>query len=380
MKRQFKSFDYLLLFCVCLLSIIGIILIGSATHIKINGTSSEFTSQQVWFLLGIIFMLVASFVDYHFISKFYIFLYAICLLLLVGGLIYGKIFTPHIPVRRWIYFGPFGIQPSEFAKIFMIIFVAKFIDKYIESFNNLPVLSVLIVIVSIPFILIMMQPSLSASLVIVFIAISIMFVGNLNSKYIYIFLLLFVPSLFLFFVDITKPEPLIIDKILTDYQMVRILTMLSPDANSDSYYQVNQSIHALGSGQLNGKGLHNGLITQYSNLPAAHNDFIFSVLGEEFGFIGCVAVLALTLFIIIKCIIVAQKSADMLGKLIASGVAAMFTFQAFVNVAVVTGLFPNTGMPYPFLSYGGSSMFACMIAVGLVINVGMTKTKSIFEG
>ena len=158
-----------------------------------------------------------------------------------------------------------------------------------------------------------------------------------------------------------------------------ILSAINPNWNDPLYYQTKNSIWAIGSGGLNGKGLYQGTINQLSYLPESHNDFIFSVIGEEFGFIGCIAVLAIMLLIILRCIFIANRAYDNIGKYIVSGIAGMFAFQVFVNVGVATGLLPNTGMPFPFLSYGGSSIWMNMTAIGLVLNVGMRKPKSIFE-
>ena len=163
------------------------------------------------------------------------------------------------------------------------------------------------------------------------------------------------------------------------YHIDRILSAINPDESDPLYYQTKHSIWAIGSGALNGKGLYQGTINQLKYLPESHNDFIFSVVGEEFGFIGCISILALMLLIILRCLFIANRAIDNMGKLIVSGVAGMLAFQVLVNVGVATGLLPNTGMPFPFLSYGGSSMLVNMIAVGLVINVGLRKPKSMFE-
>jgi rod shape determining protein RodA len=163
--------------------------------------------------------------------------------------------------------------------------------------------------------------------------------------------------------------------ILGHYQVGRIETFLKPDVKADDFFQVNNSLLAICGGQLTGKGLYNG-----SYVPYGINDFIFSLIGEELGFIGCTATIGAIFIIISKCLIIAHKAPDLLGKLIASGVAGLFAFEVFVNVGVVTSIIPNTGMPFPFLSSGGSALWVNMACVGLVLNVGLYKTKSIFEG
>ncbi len=373
LKRHYLSFDVLLVLLVCGIVIFGIIIIGSATHITENGPSREYTVQKLWFVIGLCLLLASAFVDYHFIAKFYIAIYIFNLLLLTAVLVLVK--NTGDGVSRWISFGGVGIQPSEFAKVFMLLYLSKFIDKNNEKINNIFVILIFLITISIPVYLIKIQPSLSASLIIVSIAAIILYVGGISYKYIAVALILIgILSVLLYF-DITSEKPVIINKILADYQLKRI----NPDPNSWDYYQTNNSIRAIASGQLFGKGLYKGTVNQLSYLPENHNDFIFSVIGEEFGFAGAAAVIGVVLVIIGKCILIAKNSPDILGKLIASSVAGMLFFQAFANIGVAIGLLPNTGMPFPFLSSGGSSMCTNMIAVGLVINVGMSKPKSFFE-
>ncbi len=370
-KKNLFSIDFVLLFLVLAISIFGIIIIGSATKINTADATGEFESQIMWFVTGIFLMAVTAFVDYHVICKFYIPLYIINVVLLVIVLFLGD----GDGVNRWI----FGIQPSEFSKIFMIVFLAKFVDKNNETINEFKTLGVVFVATLVPTVLIKMQPSLSASLVTIAIMFVILFVGNLNRKYILVALAIIVPIGLIFFIDLLSEEHFILSKFLNPYHIDRILSALNPDWSDPLYYQTRNSIWAIGSGGLGGKGLYQGTINQLSYLPESHNDFVFSVVGEEFGFIGCIAVLVIMLLIILKCVSVANRASDNIGMYIASGVAGMFAFQVFVNVGVATGLLPNTGMPFPFLSYGGSSMWMNMMAIGLVINVGLRKPKSLFE-
>lgn len=373
-KKQFFSIDFLLILIVSSLVIFGIIVIGSATKINLYGHSSEYKSQMIWFISGLLLMAAAALIDYRTICKFYILIYAFNLLLLIVVLFMGS----GDGVSRWI----FGLQPSEFAKIFMIIYLSKFIDKNKEKINNINILFFAFITTIIPVVLIKIQPSLSASLVILAILMIELFIGKINYKYIRVALMIIIPIVIILFLDLISEKHIILSKFLEPYHIKRLLSAINPDLSGSDpdYYQTGNSIRAIGSGMLRGKGLYNGTINQLSYLPESHNDFIFSVIGEEFGFIGCISVLALMLLIVFKCILIASKASDNLGMLIVSGVAGMFSFQTFVNVGVATGLLPNTGMPFPFVSYGGSSMWINMIAVGLVLNVGMRKPKSFFEG
>ena len=373
-KKQLQTFDFLLVLLVFSLIIFGIVIIGSATRININGPEGEFRSRMIWFATGIVLMFFAAFIDYHSIARFYLVLYGINIFLLILVLIFGG--DDGTGVKRWI----FGIQPSEFSKVFMIIFLSKFIDKNREKINNISVLFLVSVSTMIPFMLIKEQPSLSASLVTLAIMITLLFTGRISFKYIFIALAIIIPIAIVVIIDLHTEEHKILSMFLEPYHIRRLTTAINPDLSSPDYYQTKNSIWAIGSGELRGKGLYQGTINQLSYLPESHNDFIFSVIGEEFGFLGCITVLIVMLLVIARCIFIAAKAMDNLGRLIASGVAGMLAFQTFVNVGVATGLLPNTGMPFPYLSYGGSSMWMNMIAIGLVLNVGMRKPKSIFEG
>jgi len=370
-KKTLLSFDFILFFLVFAIAVFGIITIGSATRINVSDGDGEFESQIIWFVTGIFFMLLAAFLDYHIICKFYMPIYIVNIILLVVVLFFGD----GNNVNRWI----FGIQPSEFSKIFMIIFLAKYVDKHQETINNLKTLGIIFVATFVPAALIKAQPSLSASLVTLVIMLVILFVGNLSRKYIFIALAIIIPIGTIIFIDLLSDNHFILSKLLKDYQLGRILSAINPDLDDPNYYQTRNSIWAIGSGGLSGKGLYHGTFNQLSYLPYSYNDFIFSVIGEEFGFIGCVSVLVVMFLIILKCIYTAGRAYDNIGVYIASGVAGMFAFQTFVNVGVATGLLPNTGMPLPFVSYGGSSMLMNMMAIGLVINVGLRKPKSMFE-
>ena len=381
-KKKLLYFDYLLVLMVFCMVIIGIIAIGSANKINTleigfnqEFLSSEFMNQIIWFLISIIGMLLAALIDYRFISKFYIPIYIINLLLLL--LVLSPLGKTINNVKRWI----FGIQPSEFCKIFMIIFIATFIDKNKETINEFKTLFMLGLLTFIPILLINAQPSLSASLVILAILIFQIFAGKLDFKYIKIILIIFVPIILILAIDILSGKYFILSKILKDYQLDRIISIVSFDLNTtdSSLYQTKNSAWAIGSGQLMGKGLFNGSMNQLNYIPYSHNDFIFAVIGEEFGFIGCCIVIFLALLIVGKCLIIASKSIDMLGTLIVVGVVGMLSFQIFINIGVATSLLPNTGMPFPFLSAGGSSMLVNMSCIGLVLNIAMTKPKNLFE-
>ena len=376
-KKQFSNLDFLLITAICILSIFGIICIGSATHINLGEDPSNFYKQIVWFAIGIALMLIASIVDYESISRFYVLFYILNILLLLAVLVLG---TNAKGATRWIAIGPVNVQPSEFAKLIMIFFLSKFLTKKQEQINHIPTLLLICTSVAIPVILIQKQPSLSASLVLLAILCITLFVAGIDFKIIRLVLYILIPAVAFVLWDVSREVPLIMDKILKPHQFTRILTFVDPTRDMSSYYQTEKAINAIGAGQLHGKGLYQGTLNQLSYLPEPHNDFIFSVIGEEFGFIGCVIVLLLLLFIIFRCILIAVSIRDLFSQLIVVGVAGMIAFQTFVNVGVATGIMPNTGMSLPFVSYGGSSMWTNMAAIGLVLNIGMKRSKSLFEG
>lgn len=376
-KKQLSNLDFWLIGAICILSIFGIICIGSATHINLGADPDNFYKQMVWFAIGLALMIVASLVDYEALSQFYVLFYILNIALLVAVLFLGKNTNG---ATRWIALGPVNLQPSEFAKLIMIFFLAKFLTKKQEQINQFPTLLFVCITVLIPVILIQEQPSLSASLVLLAILCITLFVAGIDFKIIRLVLYIVVPCIAFVLWDVSRETPLIMDKILKEHQFTRILTFVDPSRDMDSYYQTEKAINAIGSGQLNGKGLYQGTLNQLSYLPEPHNDFIFSVIGEEFGFIGCIVVLLLLLFIIFRCILIAVSIRDSFSQLIVVGVAGMIAFQTFVNVGVATGIMPNTGMSLPFVSYGGSSMWTNMTAIGLVLNIGMKRSKSLFEG
>lgn len=377
LKKHIVSLDYWLIIAVCVLSIFGIICIGSATHINLGESPSNFYSQIAWFIIGLGLLIFMSRVDYTFFSQFYKTFYVINILLLLAVLVIGREVNG---ARRWIYIGPASIQPSEFTKIIMIFCLAKFIEKHKDDINNIPTLIKICVFAMVPVALVQAQPSLSASLVSIAILLVEIFVAGLSFKIIARCLSVAIPTIGLVLWDISRESHIFIDKILKPHQIGRLEAFINPANNPDTYYQTLKSISAIGSGKLQGKGLYEGTLNQLSYLPEPHNDFIFSVIGEEFGFIGCIFVLGLLIFIIFRCILIALSARDLFSQLIASGIAGMFAFQTFVNAGVATGIMPNTGMPLPFVSYGGSSMWMNMMAIGLALNIGLKNSKSLFEG
>ncbi|WMI81252.1 rod shape-determining protein RodA [Anaerotignum sp. MB30-C6] len=376
-KKYFQNFDWPLLGAVGVLTIFGLVAIASATHVNLGESATFVVKQGAFFVVGIILMLIAANVDYEYFSQFHIPIYCINLLLLMAVLLIG---TGAKGAVRWIAIGPLTIQPSEFAKIMMIFCLAKVITTNHHKINRLPFLAFLCIYVMVPIVLIQKQPALSASLVLIAIFCIQLFVAGLSYTFIRNVLIITVPIIAFILWDVARENPLIMDKIFEPHQFNRILSFVDPKRDASLYYQTEKSISAIGSGQLTGQGLFSGTLNQLSYLPEPHNDFIFSVVGEEFGFIGCIFVLGVLLFIVFRCIVIAISSRNLFSQLVVAGIAGMFAFQTFVNAGVALGILPNTGMSLPFVSYGGSSMWANMVAIGLVLNIRKKETKSLFEG
>lgn len=376
-KKLFQNLDYWLIIAVCVLSLFGIICIASATRINLGASATEVIKQAVFFLIGIVLMLIAANVDYEYFAQFYIPIYILNLLLLLAVLLIGANFNN---ATRWIQIGPMTIQPSEFAKVIMIFCLARLISLKQRSISEIPMLVLLSVFVAVPIVLIQKEPALSASLVLAAIFCIELFVAGLDYRIIRNVIAVAAPVVLLILWDVSRENPLFTDKLFHGHQFNRLLSFVDPTRDASLYYQTEKSISAIGSGQLTGKGLFHGTLNQLSYLPEPENDFIFSVIGEEFGFFGCIFVLSVLLFIIFRCIIIAISARDIFSQLLAAGIAGMFAFQTFVNAGVATGILPNTGMSLPFVSYGGSSMWTNMVAVGLILNIKKRETKSLFEG
>jgi len=384
-KQTIKSFDYLLALAVIGLSVFSIFMIYASTNalsIQINQpliANGPFASfwilQRTHVITGSLLMLVFAAIDYRFITRFYWVIYGVTIFLLLLALATG---TDATATARWIrvpvpFVGFMSLQPSEFTKVFMILFLAKLLEMKQDKFNRITWLSLILITILVPVGLIVAQSALSAPLVVLVISLVILFTGGLYYRTIFIVLILTLPIAIAVWLDMMRNDSLFLAEILGEYQWRRIENFLRP-YNLDDIRQTQGSLFAIGSAGLFGKGYLNN-----TYVIAGHNDFIFSVVAEQFGFVGGVVLLGVIAFIIIKCILIALRAEDQQGRLIAAGVAGMLIFETFVHVGVATDILPNTGMPFPFLSYGGSMIWSHMIAIGLVLNVGIPRTKSIFE-
>ena len=366
MFRQYKlkNYNFKLIIFVVALSIIGYFAIGSA---KLSVQESQLNG----IIVGCVLLVVFSFIDYSIYHYFFWIIYIFNTVLLTAVLLFG---TKINGSKRWLIIG-FQFQPSELAKILLILFFAEFIMKYKERLNTPKILIFSIILVAAPIVLIYKEPDLSTSIMIVVTFCVMMFIGGLSYKIVIGVLCAIIPLGIAFFSIILQPE----QHILEGYQITRILAWLQPEKYADSaaYQQLN-SITAIGSGQLWGKGLNNNVIASVKNgnfISEPQTDFIYAVIGEELGFAGACAVIVLLILIVLECLKIAKNAKDLAGTLIANGVAAVICLQGFMNIAVTTGLLPNTGIPLPFVSYGRTSLMSLYIGIGVVLNVGLQAKK-----
>jgi len=356
------------------LSVLGIISIGSATE----GEGYQ-TRQIVGLVLGIVALIILMLLSYKFISKFYWPLYFLTLVLLLAVEFFGKI---GLGAERWIEIAGIRFQPSEISKIFLLIFLATYIAKYKDRLNTFKVLLPLMFFLALPLILILAEPDLSTTIVIFLTLCTVIYLAGLHYKIITSILILVLPVVgVLGYLIIYHPEI----PILSPHQYERLIGFYSSDKDNPEIaqirYQQENALLAIGSGGLTGKGLYNDDETSVKNgnlLPEAHTDFIFTIIGEELGFVGVLAVIILLLLIIFECFWIGSRSRELGGKLYCYGFGALIAIQSFVNIAVNTMLLPNTGLTLPFVSYGLTSLVSMFIGVGITLNVGLQTRKKLY--
>ena len=368
MIRQYKLRDYnfRLIFALLVLTFLGVLLVGSAEPALRN-------RQLAGMILGVVAMVIVSLMDFSWILNFNWIMYAGNLALLLFVILFGKDANG---AQRWINIAGIQFQPTELAKIVIILFFAKFFMDHEEDLNTLHTLVKSAILIALPLVLILIQPDLKNTITIAILFCILLYVAGLSYKIIGGALLIAVPLAVIFLFIVVQPD----QKLIKSYQRDRIMAFLNSedDEYSDAVLQQENSVTAIGSGQLTGKGLNNNEVASANKgnfVSENQTDFIFSVAGEELGFIGCTAILLLLLLIIFECIKTGIRAKDLSGRLICCGVAAIVGVQSFINIADVTKIFPNTGTPLPFVSYGLTSMVSLYIGMGLVLNVGLQKYR-----
>lgn len=360
---SFRNYRIRLCLYVIAVTVIGILVVGSARQ-------SLQDRQILGMGLGLGCMLVLSLFDYSFLLKLTWPMYLVNIGLLVAVILKGR--SSH-GQSRWLEIGSLQFQPSELSKIVVILFFSAFFMRYQEQISTFRALAVSCILAAVPLGLVL-KSDLSTTIVTTLIFITLLFVAGISYKIIggaaAIILPVFIVVLYL----IMQPD----QEIIKGYQLRRILAWRYPQKYPDDAYQQQNSIMAIGSGQLWGKGLNNDNFDSVKNgnfISEPHTDFIFSVAGEEMGFVGAAAIIILLMLIALECIFIGRKAKDLAGRLICCGMAALVGFQSFVNISVTTGLLPNTGLTLPFVSYGLTSLVTLYIGIGIVLNVGLQPKK-----
>lgn len=360
-----KDYRFSLVILVTILSIIGVFMVRSARP--------DLTGRQMMgVVLGLAAMLIISLIDYKWVLGLYWPLYGLNLIMLIAVPIFG---TEANGAKRWLNLGFTQFQPSDLTKILMILFFARFLMDRKEKINRPMTLLQAVALILPSLILIYEQPNLSTTICIAALFCALIFLGGLTYRYIVPVIAVIVPAVIILLAIAVQPN----QPFLEDYQQKRILAWLDPEEYADdgAYQQLN-SVMAIGSGQLSGKGYNNDETTSVKNgnfVSEPQTDFIFAIIGEELGFVGCCVVIFLLLLIVIDCILIGLKAKDTGGRIICGGMAALIGIQSFINIGVATMVLPNTGLSLPFVSYGLTSVVCFFMGIGFVLNVGLQPNK-----
>lgn len=360
-RRLIQNFDWVLLLLLVLLSGISILNLYSATYpIRSVGGSQVFAKHMYWYGIGFLAFFLMTTFNFYVLERFAYPAYVFSVALLVLVLVIGKVSSGS---QRWLSLGAISLQPSEVAKVTVVVALAKFFnDKAEQREFRLRELWQPFILMGIPSYLIIKEPDLGTALLIAMVSFSLILFAKVNWK-----------SLVILSASALTLAPFVWVA-LKEYQRKRILTFLKPDMDPlGAGYHINQSKIAIGSGRLWGKGFLQGTQTRLHFLPEQHTDFAFSVLAEEWGFIGSLVLLMLYLFLVLWGINIAKNSKNRFGSMLAMGIVTIVFWQVAINVAMVTGLLPVVGTPLVLFSYGGSSLVCTMAAMGLLMNISMRR-------
>ncbi|MGE5560643.1 MAG: rod shape-determining protein RodA [Chloroflexota bacterium] len=376
-RRHLRNLDWGLFIAVLMLMAISVTMVSSATRqTPVGGDPFYYTKKQVvWVIIGLAVMVVAVMTDYLSLARLSNLIYFGCVGLLLAVMVPG-LGHKALGAQRWIPLGFMQLQPSEVAKIGIIITFANYLrsrERKIERLRDYigPFLHI-----GIPLGLIMMQPDLGTSLVFIAVTFGMLYISGAPGIHI---ASMGLGGLSLASLAVYLHESIGLPIFLKDYQIARLTSFINPKADPlGTGYHLIQSIIAIGSGGFIGKGLFEGTQNLLKFLPIRHTDFIFSVIGEELGFLGTAFVLALYFFIVYRSIRIAASARDLFGSLIATGIVAMFIFHILTNIGMTTGIMPVTGIPLPLMSYGGTSMLINCLAIGMLEGIHMRRQKILF--
>jgi len=363
MKAFFRSLDWLLAGQFSSLAIIGVLTVFSATH-QTPDLQHIWIRQLAWLAVSLFVMYGVSKVDYHVWLEISYWIYGLAMIFLVLVLFLGEATKG---AQRWFRFGFISFQPSELAKLAVILTLARYIgSKSIELFY-LRRFFLMLALIGFPLLLILKQPDLGSAILLVPVSMVLFYAGGVPFRW-----------LSWLFILGGAASPIIWQVFLHDYQRRRLEVFLNPQADPlGAGYNIIQSIIAVGSGGVAGKGFLQGSQTQLSFIPEHHTDFIFSVIGEEWGFVGAVVVILLYVFLFRRAFEIARKARDREGSLLALGITALYAVQSVVNIGMAIGLFPVTGLTLPFISYGGTSLLISFITVGILLNISYANRRPV---
>ena len=360
-RRLIQHFDWVLLGLTIIFGFLGLVILYSAVMAGDPGTQRILCIKQlVWYSVGLVLMIASFLFNYKMLERWAHAIYVICIILLIVVLFFGSYAGG---AKRWLILGPVSIQPSEIVKIAVIIILARYYSKHANIGGlTLRELVTPLIFTLIPFALIVNQPDLGTAILVILIAGSMtVFVKIEKRSYLCITTFCFISV------------PLILF-LLKGYQKQRILTFLNPDRDPlGAGYHIIQSKIAVGSGMISGKGFLQGTQNILAFLPEQHTDFIFSVLAEEWGFVGSLVILLFFLMLVVRGLSIAYGCRDTFGTILASGITILIFWQIVINIGMVIGLMPVVGVPLPFISYGGSSIITVMICIGILMNISMRR-------
>lgn len=361
-KKLLKNTEWTVLIVSLLLFSIGLVALFSSTQ---STDYEEFKKQIQWFLISVPFLVLVYFIDYNVIARFSTVIYMVMM-----GLLVGVLFTKPINgARSWYQIGGVGIQPSELSKVVVVLFIAFLINKLQirgrKEINKIWKLLAVLVCMAIPIGLVIIQPDYGTAMAYIIAMLFMLFISGIDKKYIIfacIIVLILVP---------------IVYRNLPAHALKRIEVFLNPESDPrGDGYNIIQSKLAIGAGQLVGMGLLQGNQTQLGFLHPKTTDFIFSVIGEELGFIATASIVVMYVILITKIVYIAKTAKDNIGSYIAIGIGGIFFFHMIENIGMTIGLLPITGVPLPFVSYGGSSLITNFICIGLLLNISARRQKS----
>ena len=361
MNNRLKEIDYTLLIVATIIFIAGIFFLFSASYQKSKDFDRNFTLLQImWMIVALGIGTVILLIDYNrLISSAYL-IYGISILSLLIVLVFG---IEKLGAQRWLHIGEISVQPSEFAKIAIVLALARYLGYNSGRMERFTSMIIPIVITIVPVALILVQPDLGTAIILLPVLFSMLYVSGVKVKHL---LTLGLTGL--------AASPFMWHYLLKGYQKNRLMVFLDPNIDpTGAGYTITQSKIAIGSGGLLGKGWLSGTQNQLNFLPERHTDFIFSVVGEEWGYLGCTMLVLLYLFLIIRGMNIAYSTADTSAKLLVVGLVTLLSLQIFINIGMTMGLMPVVGLPLPLISYGGSSLVCTMAIIALLINVRMRR-------